>query len=84
LDIVSEFKECLLIEINMADGKNALLCTIYRSPNGKTENDESMIELINYVSKNYSNQKIILGDFTLGKINWSNWSTSGSNDSMEY
>ncbi len=49
---------------------------IYRSPNSTLQNDAEMIELLKLVYKNPKVSTVVIGDFNLPNINWTNCTAS--------
>ena len=73
LVIPVDFQENLFVEITSATRNiNLHFGAIYRSPSSTTQNDIKLNEVLNYVNKNCVGNKIIVGDFNYGQINWSN------------
>lgn len=55
-----------------------LLASIYRSPNNDADNNASLLQLMQEISDIKVQYKLIVGDFNLPHISWSNWtSTTG-------
>ena len=61
--------EAVCIELTVAS-RERILC-VYRPPNCSNHYNENMCEMISYCSRNMTNV-IILGDFNLPLIDWSN------------
>ena len=63
-----------------------LFCYCYRSPTvseKSEENNDKLNQLLRTISKKKYTHRCIVGDFNLPNINWSNWSTSSSESSVE-
>lgn len=81
LDLNNGFTECLLLSI-AGDGFSINLGVIYRSPSSDKVNDDALLDVINKMCK-LSGSFILLGDFNLPNITWSNCLTSSGPNSTE-
>lgn len=84
IEIPSDFKECLFIQLGLKNGESMLLGTFYRSPSSNYLNDKELIELVSDSCKTTFTKKLFIGDFNLANICWSNWTTNCTCDSLEY
>ena len=68
-----EYKTCIFITVKGSLSNNLTLGVIYRSPNSSPEDNHTLINTINSISKkhlNHKNKLIIMGDFNFPGINW--------------
>ena len=64
------YKDYVLCQIFLPGGIKVYLCYIYRSPNGTSENDDELCDLITEVCNISNDNLIIVGDFNYKEINW--------------
>ena len=86
IKLESKFEEACLIEIRLRGGDVMLFCCCYRSPTASEqseENNEKLNRLLRTISNKKYSHRCIVGDFNFRNINWSNWSTTMSEQSAE-
>ena len=76
----TNFEEAIIVQLNLI---NLILTSIYRSPDSRIENNNSLNTLINSISK-LGLQSIMIGDFNFNKIEWTTVSTPNGHDSKEW
>ena len=82
-EVISKFSECLFIQIKSVCDNTLTIGAFYRSPTGNTTNDKDLIGLIRKINTVISGKFILLGDFNLSNINWSNCTTSIGPNSLD-
>jgi hypothetical protein len=75
IDIKSSFKEYLIVSIKGVTTENLTICTVYRSPNSDSDNDNLLCPFVNQVCNNFPGNILIIGDFNIGDINWHNYTS---------
>ena len=86
IKLESKFEESCLMEIRLRGGDVMLFCCCYRSPtttDKSDENNEKLNQLLRTISKKKYSHRCIVGDFNYRNINWENWSTTASEQSVE-
>ena len=79
VNLNTSFKECLFVDLKLANKRKLLFECIYKSDAGSDDNIEELINMIKTTSQlNYS-LIITVGDFNLPDINWKNWATKSNN-----
>ena len=81
--ITSNFEENLWIEINLHKNDKLLVGVIYRSENGRHDNNEELLNLMQTCSSTKHSHKLIMGDFNYKDINWKSLSTKMPDTSNE-
>ena len=71
------------IEVVTEDGF-LLLSTIYRSPNSDEVNDDNLLKLIQEISEKQNKDNVIVGDFNLPQIDWTNYLSLTGEDNIHY
>ena len=79
----SNFSECLFIQIKLVCSTTLTVEAFYRSPTGSTSNDKELIDLMKKINTVISGRFILLDDFTLSSIIWSNCTTSTGPNSLD-
>ena len=74
VELKVKFCEYCCIEI-CCTGGNLLIVSVYRSPSSDINNNKNLMQLMQEVSDINVEYKILLGDFNLPQIRWSNYST---------
>ena len=69
------FQESLWCSISVHGSDDIVVGVVYRSPSSTHENDDKLLDLIKDVTRLYSSNLLIVGDFNLPKVDWSSWST---------
>ena len=64
------FAEVIWLKISLEDKKNLLLGCLYRSPNSGEANNNMMLELLEEANNWTKDHLIIVGDFNIKEINW--------------
>ena len=72
-----EMSDSIWIEMETVNSVKRLYGVIYRSPNTPETNNEALIKELEWACKNYK-EGIIIGDFNLPKIDWKEYTASGS------
>ena len=72
------FQESLWCSISVHGSDDIVVGVVYRSPSSTHENDDKLLDLIKDVTRLYSSNLLIVGDFNLPKVDWSSWSTPSS------
>ena len=78
LEFVTDFSECLFVQIRDKSKVVLNIGAVYRSPSSSTNNDSSLIKLINYIYSQFSGDFVLLGDFNYRNINWETCTSAGS------
>ena len=82
----SKFEEVCLLEIRLRGGDVMLFCCCYRSPtpsDKSEENNNKLNRLLKMISNKKYSHRCIVGDFNFRGINWTNWTTQCSENSVE-
>ena len=79
----TEFNECLFVQIKLKNREELIIGTFYRSPNSTLENNANLLSVINHVVSNHSGNKLFLGDFNFGNINWESWTVNEPNQTED-
>ena len=66
------FDEGLFVELNVNKNESLLIASLYRRGESTDENNESLIELFNEISKSSYNHIVIMGDLNFNDIDWVN------------
>jgi len=74
IEIDHDFAEFMFIEIIVNNCCTITLGAFYRSPNSSLDNDNKLITLLDSLKGIILDKLILLGDFNLPNINWSNCS----------
>lgn len=77
VELSTEYCEHSSVEIKTNDGNNALITSVYRSPNSSEDNNTRLLQLLHEISETNFKYKLVLGDFNLPNINWNNCTTEG-------
>jgi len=72
--------EMLSIEIELREGKNLRLTSIYRSPNSGNINNANIDEFFKICGRAKRQHEIIVGDFNRKNIDWSTETSTAQND----
>ena len=86
IKLESKFEEACMVEIRLRGGDVMLFCCCYRSPTASEqseENNEKLNQLLRIISNKKYSHRCVVGDFNFRNINWSNWSTTLSEQSAE-
>ena len=83
IEVNSNFSEYLFIQIKLVCGNTLTIGAFYRSPTGNTSNDNELIELLRKINTVISDSFVLLGDFNLSNISWSNCTTSNGPNSLD-
>ena len=79
-EVISNFSECLFIQINLDNYNILIVEAFYRSPTSNANNCNELIALMRKINTVLSDRFILLRDFNLSSINWHDCAaTSGSN-----
>ena len=78
LELVTDFSECLFVQIRDNSKVVLNIGAVYRSPSSSTKNDSNLNNLINHVCSHFSGDFVLLGDFNYRNINWDTWTSAGS------
>ena len=78
LNMNSNLKEIISIEVSFSDNTKLLLSNIYRSPNSSAEENEHMSFLETPKLKRF--HEIVIGDFNRKNINWITASSTSDDD----
>ena len=73
LEFRTAFQENICISMPLQGNDKLLICAIYRSPNSDETNNALLLELLDEVYQANASHKLILGDFNLPNIDWSNY-----------
>ena len=87
IQLDNKFEESCILEIRLRGGDVMLFSCCYRSPTASEtseKNNEKLSQLFRTISNNKYTHRCVVGDFNFRNINWANWSTSSSENSMEY
>ena len=85
VEVISTFSEFLFIQIKLVNSSvlTIIIGAFYRSPTGNTTNDDELIKLMRKVNTIISGKFILLGDFNLRNIIWSNNTTNTGPNSLD-
>src|SRR3989442_989863 len=83
IEINSNFSECLFIQLKSVSDNTLTIGAFYRSPTGNVTNDKDLIDLMREINTVINGNFILLGDFNLSSINWSNLTTSTGHNSLD-
>ena len=72
VNIDHDFKECVLVKVNLRNRDKLLVGCIYKSPSSSDENHDKLNELLLYISKLEDSYTHILlaGDYNFPDIDW--------------
>lgn len=79
VDFKTHFCEHCCIDVCCSYG-NLLVMSMHRSPNSDIDNNNNLLQLMQEVSDYNVQYKIMLGDFNLPRIRWSNYTTEGGTE----
>jgi len=79
--IKSSFKEYLIVSIKGANIDNLTICALYHSPTSNSDNDNALSSYIYQLCNDYSGNILIIGDFYISYIYWSNYTSTSNNSS---
>lgn len=82
VNLRSTFCEYCCLEFFCADS-NFVLVSVYRSPNSDETNDNQLLNLMQEINNLRVKYKIMVGDFNLPDINWSNYTTNAGINGFE-
>ena len=68
----NDFQEYIFIDVTLFTGSVVSIGLIYRSPNGSYQNNILLFKVISGFCETSKDNLIILGDFTLPRIDWAN------------
>ena len=71
-DLNTEFQEVISLDIVLPSGEVISLVLIYRSPNSTMTNNLALTKTINTLAASPNSKFIMVGDFNLPRIDWSN------------
>ena len=77
---LDSFSEYLILEVFGKNKSRLILALIYRSPNCSTKNNELLLNLLENLVKDKNDPIVILGDFNLPNIDWTNLYVNGGNE----
>ena len=80
---ITTMKEAQFVEINMVGGK-LLFCSVYRSPNSTTENNDALNTLLGHLSNYDYKYTVIAGDMNYPKIDWEYMTTKSNHVDKEF
>ena len=85
VNIDQDFKECVLVKLNLRNRDKLLVGCIYKSPSSSDENHDKLNELLLYISKLEDSYTHILlaGDYNFPDIDWNSW-TSKEKTSLNF
>ena len=72
IEVANEFTECLFVKINFIKGTTVTLGAFYRSPGSSLVNDQKLLDLLDCLKSVKYDKLLLIGDFNLPNINWSN------------
>ena len=76
IEMVTDFKESIWIQLNVSENTKLTLGCVYRSPSSSIENDGKLHQLLANVNSNRdSSQVIIIGDLNHPEIDWETMTT---------
>ena len=74
MELDTTFDEYLAVEIKLKDDNKVMFVGVYRSPNSSKENNGNLLKLMNELSVQHSQKRLILcGDINYRNIDWENW-----------
>ena len=74
--IESQFQESVWWSIKLRNRDSLLIGWLYRSPNSSDDNFNNMLQIFNQVKTEIFSHKLLMGDFNLREINWSDMTTT--------
>ena len=80
---LDSFSEYLILEVFGKNKSRLILALIYRSPNCSTKNNELLLNLLENLVKDKNDPIVILGDFNLPNIDWTNLYVNGGNEESQ-
>ena len=83
VQINSDHKDCIWVEVKMIGGDKLLIGCIYRGPNMNKDDNRKVRELIVKAADQGHSHLLIMGDFNLPKINWTTWTSQGQDGEDE-
>ena len=78
------FKESVFVKLKLNNGNYVTIGNIYRSPNCKKEEDETLCHLIEEVVEVTNHDLLIVGDFNFPDINWDIFHTDSTGSSLMF
>lgn len=81
--IEQQYCENLCIKVRCKN-KNILIASIYRSPSSNMAENDKLLKVMEEISNKQFCYKIILGDFNLPNINWTNYTATAGINSVKY
>ena len=73
MNIDHDFKECVLVKVNLRNRNKLLVGCIYKSPSSSDENHDKLNELLLHVSKLEDSYTHILLTCDFPDIDWNSW-----------
>ena len=83
VEFQTRYCEYLAIKIT-GKGKSLLFVSIYRSPSSSRENCEALLRLMEEINPVRVDHKIVTGDFNFPEVNWQNYMTTESENSISF
>ena len=83
LNFELDFSEYIFVQIKDSNFKTLTIGAVYRSPSSGSENNNNLLKLIDTAKRMLPEKLLLVGDFNLGNINWSNWTTNATAGSIE-
>ena len=72
--IIEIFEEAITVKLRLKKCDVLLLCVIYRNPSSSDTNNTHLLEFLDFINKDNSSHKLLIGDFNLPNIEWFNLS----------
>ena len=77
VNVPNKCNDAVWLSIKTDNNKTRLYGCVYRSPNSRTENNQRLLDNLNWAREKYS-EILITGDFNLPSISWSTGEASGT------
>lgn len=82
VEMSQQYCEYLCIEVKCKSG-SVLIASIYRSPNTCGEGNDNLLKVMEEICNKDTKYKVLLGDYNMPMINWTNYTTPMGQGSLE-